>query len=379
MPFHKRLTVYTTGGPFLDGYILSIIGVALTQLTPQWGLNSFWTGLLGASTLVGLFVGGLVFGYVTDLIGRSVMYTADLVVIGIFSVWQIFANGPLELTILRFFLGLAIGADYPIATSLLAEFAPTKQRGSMLGILQAMWYVGALVAYLVGYFLLPTGSQAWRWMLGSSVLPAIILVFMRHGTPESPRWLMKKNRVEEAHKVLKMVYGPNADVSQLNVSPGKPRVGKLFQGEYLIRTIYVGLFWMIAIVPSFAIYTFGPKILSALNIHNPGITFLSTALISLFFFLGDIPALFLLNKMGRRPLVIWSFAIMAIGLFIVGIFSGAPGWVILLGLVIYAFFSGGPSVLTWIYQTRRKTLCFSYGDIRRLPSGESFLFGKNTR
>ncbi|MBA4541531.1 MFS transporter [Thermoactinomyces daqus] len=347
--FHKRLTLYTSGGPFLDGYILSIIGVALTQIEPEFHLNAFWTGMIGASTLVGFFLGGLVFGYVTDLIGRHVMYTIDLVVIMIFSVWQAFADGPLELSILRFLLGIAVGADYPIATSLLAEFAPRKHRGGMLGVLQASWYLGALVAYLVGYLLLLLGSGAWRWMLASSALPAFILIFMRKGTPESPRWLLKKNRIREAREVLQEVYGTDADIHKWEAQGKKTRFNKLFQGGYLIRTTYIGLFWMITIIPSFAIYTFGPEIMESINLNKPELSFIGTAVISFFFFIGNIPALLLLYKIGRRPLIIVSFLVMALGLLLVGLFPKGPIWITIIGFVIYAFFTGGPSVLTWIY------------------------------
>lgn len=347
--FHKRLTLYTTGGPFLDGYILSIIGVALMQLGPQFHLTAFWSGLIGTSTLVGLFLGGLIFGYVTDLVGRHVMYTIDLAVILIFSIWQAFADSPLELAILRFILGVAVGADYPIATSLLAEFAPRKHRGMMLGILQAMWYFGALVAYLVGYLLLATGPDAWRWMLASSAIPAFALIFMRWGTPESPRWLIKKNRIDEAREVVKKVYGPDADITDLESQTKKWGFRALFQREYLKRTLYVGLFWMLLITPSFALSTFGPEILQVLNMKQQGAPFIGTAVISLFFLLGDIPALWLINKLGRRRLVIWSFAIMTLGLLIIGALPDASAWIIFTGFVIYAFFSGGPSILTWIY------------------------------
>ncbi|MES9689301.1 hypothetical protein ABWK31_17855 [Bacillus sp. JJ353] len=74
--FHRKLTIYTCGGPFLDGYILTIIGVALTQMTTQLDLTTFWSAMVGASALLGLLVGGALFGYITDLVGRHV--TADL-------------------------------------------------------------------------------------------------------------------------------------------------------------------------------------------------------------------------------------------------------------------------------------------------------------
>lgn len=78
-PFLKKLTVYTSGGPFLDGYILTIIGMALLQLEPQLHLDTFWTGLIGAAALVGLLVGGIIFGYVTDLTINDTMMISTII------------------------------------------------------------------------------------------------------------------------------------------------------------------------------------------------------------------------------------------------------------------------------------------------------------
>jgi putative MFS transporter len=347
--FHKKLTVYSSGGPFLDGYVLSIIGVALTQIVPQMHLNALWDGLIGASALGGVFLGGLVFGYVTDIFGRQVMYTLDLVIFIVASVLQIFVHGAVELFVLRLILGIAIGADYPIATSLLAEFAPKKQRGPMLGSLLVSWYVGATAAYVVGYFLMSAGPDAWRWMLGTSALPALVILLLRLGTPESPRWLVSKNRVKEAEKVLKKVYGPDADLTQLSEPIVSTKFFKLFQKGYLKRTMFVGLFWMFSIIPAFGIYTFGPEILNLFHLGSGNAGNLGSAALDFIFLIGCIPALYLCNSIGRRALLNWCFVFMAVGLLILGVFPNAPVWVIILGFVVYALFSGGPNVLDFIY------------------------------
>jgi putative MFS transporter len=108
------------------------IGVALTQAEAPLGLGSVETGLIGASALVGIFFGGLVFGYVTDRIGRQTMYTLDLVLLIVGSLLCLLIQEAWQLMALRFLLGVAIGADYPIATSLLVEFVPRRGRGFLL-------------------------------------------------------------------------------------------------------------------------------------------------------------------------------------------------------------------------------------------------------
>lgn len=346
-PFLKRLCLYCGGGPFLDGYILVIIGAALVQLNPHLQLDAYWTGMIGAASLAGLFVGGLL-GYLTDIFGRKVMYTLDLIVLSIGSIFQMFITTPLELVILRFIIGIAVGVDYPIATTLLAEFAPRKYRGWMLGILMLAWFIGAAAANIFGYFLLDM-PNGWRWMLGSAAVPAILLVIGRWGTPESPRWLLSKNRLDEARAAMKQVYGPEADIDTIDQTVVETRLSKLLEPMYLKRSILVCSFWMCQIVPLFAIYTFGPVILEMFGLARGKDAMLGDIAISMFFVIGIIQALLLINKVGRRPLIIWSFAFMTIGMLILGLFPNAANWVIIAGFTIYAVASGGPNILEWLY------------------------------
>ncbi len=349
-PFLKRLTIYTSGGPFLDGYILTIIGMALLQLEPQLHLDTFWTGMIGAAALIGLLVGGALFGYVTDLTGRQFMYQIDLIAIIIFSILQMFVSTPLELAALRFLIGVAVGADYPIATSLLTEFSPRKYRGAMMGLLASGWYAGAVIAGIVGYLLLNTGPDAWRWMLGSAAIPALILVAGRWGTPESPRWLASKGRTGEALDILKQVYGAHASLADLDEPPTeKTRISKLLEPSYLKKTLFVGLFWTFQVAPCFAIYTFAPQILDAFHLGSGNDWIIGYAIINIFFLTGTIVSMSLVNRFGRRPLIIWSFSFMTLSMLVLGVFPGASAWLIFLGFAVYAFFSGPPSTLDWIY------------------------------
>lgn len=346
-PFLKRLCLYCGGGPFLDGYILVIIGAALVQLSPHLQLDVYWAGMIGAASLAGLFVGGLL-GYLTDIFGRKVMYTLDLIVLGIGSILQMFITTPLELVILRFLIGIAVGVDYPIATTLLAEFAPRKHRGWMLGILMLAWFIGAAAANILGYFLLDVPG-GWKWMLGSAAIPAILLVIGRWGTPESPRWLLSKNRVDEARAAVKQVYGPEADMDTIDQTVVETRLSKLLEPMYLKRIILVCGFWMCQIVPLFAIYTFGPVILSMFGLARGKDAMLGDIAISMFFVIGILQALLLINKVGRRPLIIRSFAFMTAGMLILGLFPDAASWVIIAGFAVYAVASGGPNILEWLY------------------------------
>ncbi|SUG49547.1 putative metabolite transport protein [Salmonella enterica subsp. arizonae] len=119
------------------------------------------------------------------------MFLLDIIAIGALSVATMFVSTPLELLVMRVLIGIVIGADYPIATSMITEFSNTRQRAFSIGFIAAMWYVGATCANLVGYWLYDIES-GWRWMLGSAFIPCLIILIGRFDLPESPRWLLRK-------------------------------------------------------------------------------------------------------------------------------------------------------------------------------------------
>ncbi|MFI9824159.1 MFS transporter [Streptomyces sp. NPDC052013] len=354
--FHRKLTWACAGGPFLDGYLLSIIGVALIGMSNELNLSTGDESLIGAAALVGIFVGGLFFGPVTDKLGREAMYTIDLAVLVGGSVLSVFATETWQFVVLRFVLGMAIGADYPIATSLLAEWVPNKHRGRLLGILILAWYVGAAVAYVVGYVMAEiAGNDSWRWMLASGAVLSALILLMRIGTPESPLWLVNKGRTAEAQKAIKKALDRTVSVEELlaasaaEQSVERSRIRDLFQGTYLRRTLFCGLFYMCQITPMFALYTFGPAILGSFGLGEGNESNLGSALISVVFVLGCVPALRLVDRVGRRPVLVWSFALMVVPLAVLGGGHALPMAVVIVCFCAYALLSGGPTVLEWTY------------------------------
>ncbi|GBQ39927.1 MFS transporter, partial [Acidocella aminolytica] len=353
--FHRRLALVSSGGPFLDGYILGIIGIALVQIIPQWHMNAWWNGLIGASALVGVFIGGIIFGNITDKIGRKLMYTVDLVAIVVFSIVQFWVQEPWQLFVLRLLIGIAVGADYPIATALVAEFVPANWRARLIGGLNAMWFVGATVASFVGYWLLSL-EDGWRWMLLSCAVPAILFLVARASIPESPHWLVGKGRYEEALAILKKYIGAAAtlegitahDPNAVKLSTTKA-FGIVLTGGYLNRVIFISIFWTCTIVTLFAIYAFGPQILALFHLDSGNAANIGYGLINLFFLIGNVVALLVVDKLGRRPVLIWGFILSGVGLMSLAIFPNAPQNLIALAFAFYAIFNGGPSILEWIY------------------------------
>lgn len=353
--FHRRLALVSSGGPFLDGYILGIIGIALVQIIPQWHMSASWNGLIGASALVGVFIGGLVFGNITDKIGRKLMYTVDLLAIVVFSIAQFWVQEPWQLFVLRLLIGIAVGADYPIATALVAEFVPTSWRARLIGGLNAMWFVGATVASFVGYWLLSL-DDGWRWMLLSCAVPAVVFLIARASIPESPHWLVGKGRQDEALDILKKYIGDAATLNGItSYDPESATIStaKAFKmvltGGYLSRVIFTSIFWTCTIVTLFSIYAFGPQILALFHLQSGNAANIGYGLINLFFLIGNVVALLVIDKLGRRPVVIWGFILSGIGLMFLAIYPTAPQGLIAIAFALYAIFNGGPSILEWIY------------------------------
>ncbi|MDQ8706099.1 MFS transporter [Streptomyces sp. LHD-70] len=345
--FHKKLTAYSSGGPFIDGYAIAIIGVAFTTLTPALDMTTGDKGLVAAASLVGIFFGGAVFGYVTDKIGRHIMYIADLAALALFSVLSAFATEVWQLVLLRFLLGAAIGADYPIATSLLAEYVPRRFRGRLLGATFVVWALGAAAAYVVGVSIEGLGADAWRFMLASPAVFAVVTLFLRLGTPESPRWLLSKGRTEEAERAVKKVFGPQYGVADVAEEPAVAKAGytTVFRSPYLRRTVFVGVFWTAQVIPLFALYSFAPDLLAGMGISGTAAEVFLAAL----FVIGGVPGLWLVERIGRRALLLWSFGIIAVALAVPGLMPGLPSWVTFAAVCVFALASGGSSFLEVVY------------------------------
>lgn len=264
-PFLRKITFFSSGGAFLEGYALSLIGVALTQITPLFNLDSFWSAAIGASVFLGILVGAILGGYLTDLIGRRKMFIIDMIAIGVVSILSMFSTEPLHLVLARFFIGFFVGADYPISTAMITEFTSKKYRAIAMGMVSASWYFGATAAAFVGFALFPL-ADGWKWMLGSAAIPCLILLIGRHDIPESPLWLRAKGRIEEARTVMDRVYGEDVDFNDEEQVGRRPLlIGSL--AFMAVGLVILGVFPtapVIVVILAFGLYAFfsgGPGIL----------------------------------------------------------------------------------------------------------------------
>ncbi len=202
--FIWSLTLLATLGGFLFGYDTSNIGSALNFIPYQ--LNSFGSGYLVAGASLGAAAGALLAGPLTDRFGRKALLIADALIYAIGAILSAVTWHVSVLMAARTLIGLAIGADSAIATAYIAEYAPAKRRGSLSMLQQWMITVGILVSYLVALLILKIWPHAsdvdWRWFFGLGAIPAIIGLIFRFEMPESPRWLIRKGRYEQAQQTF---------------------------------------------------------------------------------------------------------------------------------------------------------------------------------
>ncbi|MBO1740017.1 MFS transporter [Leifsonia sp. TF02-11] len=346
--FLTRLTAVTAGGMFIDGYVFAVIGVTLALQTfrDELGVDAFWQGMISSSTLIGIFVGAFVFGWLTDRYGRRPLFVADLVLFAGAAILLFFVQEPWQVFALGLALGLAVGADYAIGTPLLSEFSPRSARGRLGSTLQIAWNVGYVVAFLIGYLVTVSHPEAWRWVLLSAAVPAIVCLIARHGLPESPRWLMSKGRVDEAREVLARL-GWTLESGDFQAETGtKARVRDLFARGQLGRTVFVCVFWICLVLPYFAIIFFQSAVYETLGLQDPILTALLGTIVVVF---GAILGTFLVDRVGRRRLLIVPFWITAAALLVVTFEAFLPAPVIVICFFAYLFSYGVASVLCGVY------------------------------
>ena len=208
-----KSTVVAALGGLLFGFDTVVISGAIDTLQGLYHLTPFWKGFTVAAALIGTVIGSMLAGIPGDSIGRraslrwmAILYVASA--LGCAFAWNWGA-----LVFFRFIGGLGIGGSSVLGPMYIAEIAPAKWRGRLVGVFQFNVVFGILLAYFSNYVIgtMGFGEAEWRWKLGVSGLPALLFLVMLLGIPESPRWLVKRGRATEAGDVLRLTGEENAD------------------------------------------------------------------------------------------------------------------------------------------------------------------------
>jgi putative MFS transporter len=345
--FLRRVTLATACGEGLDGYDLGIISVVLLPISRDLDVSPAWAGLIGASSLIGIFAGAPLFGRVTDRFGRRRPFLVNIVFFVILGISQAFVQSVEALFAVRLLLGMAIGAEYAIGSPLLAEFAPAQRRGRLSAWLIASWYIGFLVSVLAGYLMLDVLGLGWRLIMASCALPAVATLILRSGMPESPRWLMSRGRRREARTVTLDHLGDQAHFDREIADEPRARgsIRDLLSTAYRRRTLLVCAFWACNVAPYFAIVTFAPQVFGALGLAERGATIATDAMAVA----GALAGVVLMDRLGRRAMLIGPFWVCAVALAVVGVWPSGPVALVMACFVAFGFFNAFGGSLTGPY------------------------------
>lgn len=200
---NKLLWVAGLGWLF-DAMDVGILAFVIAALHEDWGLNSSQMGWIGSVNSIGMAVGAFVFGIYADRVGRKKIFIITLLLFSIASGISAFTTTLAAFLVLRFFVGMGLGGELPVASTLVSESVPAKERGRVVVLLESFWAAGWLVAAVISYFIIPT--YGWRVALLLTALPAFYALYLRINLPDSPQFSAKKNVLRSVSTNIKEVW-----------------------------------------------------------------------------------------------------------------------------------------------------------------------------
>ena len=311
-------------GGLLFGYDTGVISGAVLFITKQFSLSVFPQELVVAVVLIGAAAGALVGGRLSDRLGRrrALLLTSIIFIVG--ALLCAVASSLRVLICGRVIVGIGIGLSSTTVPVYISEISPAKTRGWLVSLFQLAITVGILGAYLVDYLF--AESQSWRWMLGLAVVPGGILGLGMLFLPETPRWLAENGFTEAARKVLKHIRG-RQDVDEefneiqktLSQAHERGRWSDLFLPEVRpVLVIGLGLAVFQQVTGINTVIYYAPTIIQTAGIPSASGAILATAGIGLVNVFMTIVSMWLIDRVGRRPLLLTGIIGMILSLAVLG-------------------------------------------------------------
>ncbi|GGZ67929.1 sugar porter family MFS transporter [Algibacter mikhailovii] len=336
--FIIKIAAIVALGGFLLGFDASVISGVVKFIEPEFNLTKIQLGWAVSSITLTAALGMVISGPMSDKYGRRKILKYAAILFTISAIGSALAGTFFWLIVFRMIGGLGVGAALIIAPMYIAEVAPPEKRGQLVSFNQLNIVIGISIAFFTNYFILELGNSEaewtktlgfdtwnWRWMLGLEALPAILYYFGLFQIPRSPRWLMTKNKKEEALAVMKQLVSEEEAVSQINAvqksikedkGKQKSKLGDLFKKsmrKVLIIGLIVGIFQQIVGIN--AVLFYAPMIFEQTGIGTNA-AFVQAALVGLTNLGFTILAMLVIDKLGRKPLLIIGMAGIAICLFL---------------------------------------------------------------
>lgn len=345
-------------GGLLYGYDTGVISGALLFIREDFGLSAFSQGVVVSAILIGAILGSLVAGPISDRFGRrkTVVLTAAVFAAG--SVWAALTGGFVSLVAARVLLGVGVGAATLVVPVYLSEMAPARARGRMVVLFQLAITLGIMVSYLSGAAF--AEAEAWRWMVGLAVVPSVALGLGVLLLPESPRWLVTRGRDGEARAVLGRIRDESVVEGELREIEENERreqggIGELLAPwvrPALIFGLGIALFQQITGINTIIYYA--PTTFEAAGL-GASVSILSTFGIGVLNVGMTVVGILLVDRVGRRPLLLVGLPGMALSLIVLGFayllpeLAGAVAWLTVACTAAYiACFAVSLGTVSWL-------------------------------
>ena len=350
-------TIAALGG-LLFGYDTGVISAALLYIAPEFGLTSGTKQVVVAALLLGAVVGALGGGTVVDRLGRRRTLVLVSAVFTLAALGCAAAVDASTLIAARVVLGLAIGTSSLVVPTYIAEIAPPAVRGRLVSMNQLMITIGIFISYLVGYAF--ADAQGWRWMLGLAAVPSAVMLAGLFFLDESPRWLLSRNRTDEARAVLlRSRSAEDAEVELGEMSEAMREESRFSYRDLFRARLRPAVLLGIAVAATNqlvgvnAVIYYAPTILNQAGLGKAA-SILSSVGIGAVNVLFTALALAVVDRVGRRPLLIGGTAVVVVVLFGLGGVYLLPsvhglGTVLTVGLMLYeAAFAASLGIGIWL-------------------------------
>lgn len=309
-------------GGFLLGFDSAVISGAVGGITEYFNMSDWQLGFAVGCVIFGAMAGNITAGPLSDKYGRKKILIVTAILFTVSATWSALATSYTEFIIARIIGGIGIGGAILIAPIYIAEVAPPKLRGSLVSLNQLNIVLGISVAYFSNYFLKDLEGESWRWMLGVEAIPAFIYFLALFTVPRSPRWLIQKlNLVKIAEKTLIKIGGKDYALSTIEEiqrgiakKEAKGTFSQLFSSR--MRTIIIiafGIAFFQQITGINAIFYYAPTIFEQAG-GSTDSSFLQAIVIGLTNLVFTLVAIRLIDRLGRKPLLIIGTATMAVAL-----------------------------------------------------------------
>ena len=337
---HKRLLLGSGIGWALDAMDIGLVSFIIAALAVHWDLDKSTTSWIASVGFIGMAIGASVAGLLADKIGRRQVFSLTLLIYGIATGASALATSVGALMVFRFIVGLGLGGELPVASTLVSEFSPRRVRGRMVVILEAFWAVGWILAAVIGTFVVAQSETGWRWGLALGAVPALYALYVRMGLPESVRFLESKGRHEEAEAIVRSFEAEvdPADYDEVVRAEEHPVRGGIWGPDLRARTAAFWIVWFCVSLAYYGAFIWIPSLLVA-----QGFTLVKSFTFTLIITLAQLPgyaaAAWLIEVWGRRTTLSVFLGGSAVSALLYGL-AGAE-WQIIAAGCLLSFFNLG--------------------------------------